>query len=317
MAAEQRKLLEQLMGKEALGGIPDNVNFRDPEVCRDYLCGLCPHDLFTNTKVDLGPCPKKHMEKLKKEYEEAVSKRDHHGFEDDWTRSLSDFCADCDRKIEHARKRLEKTPEDAKVAQMVRVCLQLHCSTLFSEKMKEVDDLTNEISVLTALVEKLGEEGNVDESLETMRQADQLKETKEEKEKELKSLIGSENSQHQKLRVCGICSAYLSVFDSDRRLADHFQGKMHLGFKAVRDKLEELQKKALARGEQAIPIGIFVTEIGVEMIGLVEIETGTEILETVDKEITTEEAATRIMIGGETMIGDARALLHGIVTELP
>ncbi|KAJ3215735.1 splicing factor [Dinochytrium kinnereticum] len=237
MAAEQRKLLEQLMGKESLGGVPDKIHFKDPEVCRDYLCGLCPHDLFTNTKVDLGPCPKKHMEKLKKEYEEAVARRDHYGFEDEWMRSLAAFCTDCDRKVDHARRRLEKTPEDAKLAQF----------------MKELDDLTKEISVLTALVEKLGEEGNVDESLESLRQVEKLQETKLEKEKELKTLVGSDQSQHQKLRVCGICSAYLSIFDSDRRLADHFQGKMHLGFKAVRDKLEELQKKAAESGRRIGP----------------------------------------------------------------
>jgi len=31
---------------------------------------------------------------------------------------------------------------------------------------------------------------------------------------------------HQKLRVCDVCGAYLSVLDSDRRLADHFGGKV-------------------------------------------------------------------------------------------
>ena len=33
-------------------------------------------------------------------------------------------------------------------------------------------------------------------------------------------------SGHQKLRVCDVCGAYLSVLDSDRRLADHFGGKV-------------------------------------------------------------------------------------------
>jgi len=35
-------------------------------------------------------------------------------------------------------------------------------------------------------------------------------------------------SGHQKLRVCDVCGAYLSVLDSDRRLADHFGGKVSL-----------------------------------------------------------------------------------------
>ncbi|KAJ3331006.1 splicing factor [Blyttiomyces sp. JEL0837] len=222
MAAEQRKLLEALMGKEALGGIPDTVKFTD------------------GNKVDLGACPKTHSEKLKKEYDNAVTKKEHHGFEEEWTRNLLDFIADCDRKIEQARKRLEKTPEDAKAAQL----------------FKEVDDLSNEIAELTSQVEKLGEEGNVDESLEILRQVEELQKTKMEKERDLKVMAAADaNSQHQKLRVCGICSAYLSIFDSDRRLADHFQGKMHLGFKQIRDKLEELQQKGFGQGRRGAAMG--------------------------------------------------------------
>lgn len=47
--------------------------------------------------------------------------------------------------------------------------------------------------------------------------------------------------QQQKLRVCEVCSAYLGLHDNDRRLADHFGGKLHLGFIEIREKLEELK----------------------------------------------------------------------------
>ena len=47
--------------------------------------------------------------------------------------------------------------------------------------------------------------------------------------------------QQQKLRVCEICSAYLGIHDNDRRLADHFGGKLHLGFIKLRDKLAALE----------------------------------------------------------------------------
>ena len=47
--------------------------------------------------------------------------------------------------------------------------------------------------------------------------------------------------QQQKLRVCEVCSAYLCLHDNDRRLADHFGGKLHLGFIEIREKLEELK----------------------------------------------------------------------------
>jgi hypothetical protein len=47
--------------------------------------------------------------------------------------------------------------------------------------------------------------------------------------------------QQQKLRVCEVCSAYLGIHDNDRRLADHFGGKLHLGFIKIREKLSDLQ----------------------------------------------------------------------------
>lgn len=47
--------------------------------------------------------------------------------------------------------------------------------------------------------------------------------------------------QQQKLRVCEVCSAYLGIHDNDRRLADHFGGKLHLGFITIREKLSELK----------------------------------------------------------------------------
>lgn len=47
--------------------------------------------------------------------------------------------------------------------------------------------------------------------------------------------------QQQKLRVCEVCSAYLGLHDNDRRLADHFGGKLHLGFIEIREKLEKLR----------------------------------------------------------------------------
>ncbi|KAJ3028355.1 splicing factor, partial [Rhizophlyctis rosea] len=225
-AAEQRKLLEQLMGKEALGGTPDTIHFTDPNVCKNFLCGLCPHDLFTNTKMDLRPCPRVHSEKLVQEYKAAKESGEHKGFEDEWCRSLQDFVGDCDRTIQKAQRRLDKTPEDPKAIQLLR----------------ELGDLTNEIATLTTSIEHLGEEGKVMEAIEVMRSVEELQKRKLEKDAEMQRMNGEGGAQPQKLRVCDRCSAYLSIFDSDRRLADHFGGKMHLGFVQIRDKVEELRK---------------------------------------------------------------------------
>jgi len=78
-----------------------------------------------------------------------------------------------------------------------------------------------------------------------------LKSEKSEKERELQQLTDTSGaSGHQKLRVCDVCGAYLSVLDSDRRLADHFGGKMHLGYHELRNMLskfrEEREKRKMA-----------------------------------------------------------------------
>jgi len=60
-----------------------------------------------------------------------------------------------------------------------------------------------------------------------LTKAEALKLEKADKERELTNLTETAGaSGHQKLRVCDICGAYLSVLDSDRRLADHFGGKV-------------------------------------------------------------------------------------------
>lgn len=56
--------------------------------------------------------------------------------------------------------------------------------------------------------------------------------------------------QQQKLRVCEVCSAYLGLHDNDRRLADHFGGKLHLGFIQIREKLDQLRKTVAEKQEK-------------------------------------------------------------------
>lgn len=89
------------------------LSITDPKVCRSYLVGTCPHDLFTNTKQDLGPCPKVHSEGLKTEYETAsAAEKAKWGFDFDYMRDMQKYIDDCDRRIDSAQRRLEKTPDE-------------------------------------------------------------------------------------------------------------------------------------------------------------------------------------------------------------
>lgn len=103
---------DQLIGTGAQGRNAQ-LSITDAKVCRSYLAGTCPHDLFTNTKQDLGPCPKVHSEGLKTEYETASSgEKAKWGFEFDYMRDMQKYIDDCDRRIDTAQRRLEKTPDE-------------------------------------------------------------------------------------------------------------------------------------------------------------------------------------------------------------
>ena len=92
----------------------------------------------------------------------------------------------------------------------------------------------------------MGELGSVNIAVTEYYRVRQAKATKADKEHELKTLSDTSGpSGHQKLQVCDVCGAYLSRLDNDRRLADHFFGKMHLGYAQMRktyDGLHDLIK---------------------------------------------------------------------------
>nr|DBA20184.1 TPA: hypothetical protein GDO54_015900 [Pyxicephalus adspersus]DBA20185.1 TPA: hypothetical protein GDO54_015900 [Pyxicephalus adspersus] len=67
---------------------------------------------------------------------------------------------------------------------------------------------------------------------------------------EYRNSMPASSFQQQKLRVCEVCSAYLGLHDNDRRLADHFGGKLHLGFILIREKLEQMRKAVASKQEK-------------------------------------------------------------------
>ena len=75
-----------------------------------------------------------------------------------------------------------------------------------------------------------------------MKDVEALKEEKRQAEQNYRNSMPSSLLQQQRLRVCEVCSSYLGLHDNDRRLADHFGGKLHLGFIDLRNRLVELEK---------------------------------------------------------------------------
>merc|ERR1711915_1068687 len=90
MTSEIAAMLDELMGRgrnEEAGKQTQRVDYKDPEVCHYYVCGFCPHELFVNTRADLGPCEKIHDEELKKGYQQS-GRFERMGYEEEFMRFL-------------------------------------------------------------------------------------------------------------------------------------------------------------------------------------------------------------------------------------
>ena len=112
----------------------EKLSITDPKVCRSFIVGTCPHDLFTNTKQDLGICPKSHNEALKAEYEAMTApEKARLGFEYDYSRDMQRYIDECNRRIDQAQRRLEKTPDEIRQTNaLVRTQFYFAISTVHS-----------------------------------------------------------------------------------------------------------------------------------------------------------------------------------------
>lgn len=65
-----------------------------------------------------GDCNKTHSDKLKKEYQDAYDKG-LANYEQEWLNTMNEFIDDCDKRIKIAQQKLEKSPEDRKMGELV------------------------------------------------------------------------------------------------------------------------------------------------------------------------------------------------------
>lgn len=119
---------------------------------------------------------------------------------------------------------------------------------LTSGQLKQISELTKTINSGLLEVSVLGEMGSVSLAMSELFKVRSAKHQKETCERELKNLSDTSGpSGHQKLQVCDVCGAYLSRLDNDRRLADHFYGKMHMGYSDMRKTYKKLSEELKGR----------------------------------------------------------------------
>ncbi|XP_077490022.1 putative RNA-binding protein Luc7-like 1 isoform X3 [Amblyomma americanum] len=234
---QMRQMLDQLMGTGRDGeNNRYKVHFTDPRVCKSFLLACCPHDILASTRMDLGDCPKIHDLALRADYENASKKKDYF-YDVDAMEHLQNFISECDRRTEQAKRRLAETQEEL--------------SAEVTLKLNRVHELAENMGKKLAAAEAKGADGNVEESLKLLEEVEEIRRKKAEAEQDYRNSMPASSYQQQKLRVCDVCSAYLGIHDNDRRLADHFGGKLHLGFIAIREKLAQLKQTVTDKREKA------------------------------------------------------------------
>jgi hypothetical protein len=181
-------------------------------------------------------CPYTHSLPARNAYEEVANTTDY-GYEALLERKLRSIVRDCERRIESNQRRVEENEREKARA----------------------NPHDEEISELSAEYEQLLENGELDDANKIQTKINELKskkaapsmpigglETGLNAGNEQSALVGhviatlGSHPQYQALRVCDQCGLLLSSKEASK-LDDHFIGKLHTGFVAIREKLAQVE----------------------------------------------------------------------------
>ena len=226
------QLLDELMGKNRNAGPGARMNalrFDDDDVCKFALCGFCPHDLFVNTRADLGPCNKIHDETMRTQYEKS-SRYGRLGYEDDYEHFLRGLLMDVERKIKRGIERLKLTQSET-----------ANQKTPAQLKEERIAEIKEQINAARRDAEQLGEEGQIDEAQAKIAESEKLKADCKYLETQLE--LTSHQQEQKQMEVCDVCGSFLIINDAQSRIEEHISGKQHMGYARLRQALEDVKKR--------------------------------------------------------------------------
>ncbi|CRG94722.1 U1 snRNA associated protein, putative [Plasmodium gallinaceum] len=220
---EMRSLLDSLMGKDRneMDSQKKKYSFKDDNVCKYYLIDFCPHDLFPNTKSDIGRCKNIHSEVLKEQLENDENYKYYLAkYQQKFMKTLEKIIEVADIKIEKSKEKLKQ--------------LSVNCKNTFDKKSK-IESINNHICNLLKQSEEAGEKGDLIKATSFNNQITML-------HAEIKRLNEENDKANEtNLKVCQVCGAMQSVGDVIQRFENHVNGKQHLGFEKIRNTLDKLK----------------------------------------------------------------------------
>eukprot|EP00397_Hematodinium_sp_SG-2012_P040410 GEMP01044266.1.p1 GENE.GEMP01044266.1~~GEMP01044266.1.p1 ORF type:complete len:411 (+),score=120.93 GEMP01044266.1:131-1234(+) len=247
---EQRSLLDSLMGldRDVCGDARDKrsgESFKDAKVCKSFLVGFCPNELFKNTKRELGPCPYLHNEHVLAEFEahpdmDDLSRR----YERDLKRFLEAIVGEADRWIEREKRNQRKPIPDVE-------------DLLSADDKEQIEKLNAAAQDLISRSAKDVEEGNFAMAEQKTAHAMQAKQSAEVlKERRRQAYVKREEGG----TICEICGIRSETGNEDedrgptivggyykRAPPPHEDGRVHRGYITVRAKIKELEEKEARR----------------------------------------------------------------------
>jgi len=241
-------MLDALMGRNRnaeLGAGGKQPTWEDDGVCHYFVVDFCPHDLFTNTKSDLGACPNIHDKGMKEAFTGAPMSTKKEQYMDTFLRMGMRMLSDADTKIKRAKERLVQDYREQLARNGVTPAQQ-------EEIEMKIEVLTEKINKLVKEAEDAGEKGEVEEAQGILKLSEQLKEERTELQDSLviKGTLGSEGNfgVRRNMEVCETCGAQF-VSDSQARIDDHLMGKVHIGYAMIRKVVPALRDEMSAARE--------------------------------------------------------------------
>mmetsp|Transcript_39134 Transcript_39134/g.96324 ORF Transcript_39134/g.96324 Transcript_39134/m.96324 type:complete len:350 (+) Transcript_39134:42-1091(+) len=233
--------LNELMGKERDVPVDKRENrkmhYYDDEVDKHWLCGLSPYVALRHTKSDLGAWDKLQDEDAKAEWDALPQeKKDECGYEYELYKFLDQLITNLDRAIKRQKDKITADTNARRV-------------TLSKDTLAQVDGLAKQIADMQTRAQTLGEEGNIDESMAMLKEAEELKKQKDALENPVAE------GKEKRLEVCDICCNLMSEGDkkaetlaAQQRMQEHLTGKQHVAWDKIRTKYEELRAMRNGRG---------------------------------------------------------------------
>merc|ERR1712060_728288 len=239
----QRALLDSLMGAQRNNDMDERhrKSWKDSDVCKYFLVGFCPYELFLGTKSDMGLCKKLHEEHLRQVYAVKARKRTRIKYERRFLVFLMDVIRSLDQKIRRSNERLnEKEDESEEVLTTDDVLTSVQ-----KDRLREIKE---EIDRKNIKMESCGDEGRVAEAQALLKEVEKLKLEGSQLQEQAK-LVLRNTTYERPLQTCKICGALVDRVDPSRTL-NHESGRTHQGFLQVREKAAELEE-TLKRREEA------------------------------------------------------------------